>query len=74
MDPLSISAGVVAVLQAAEKIWKSLRILRTLRDAQTMADTLINEVSNMKAICHRVNLVLEDGNTRSIATQGQCSF
>jgi Fungal N-terminal domain of STAND proteins len=51
MDPLSLTASIVAVVGAASTVAKSLEQLRTaFRDATTTVSALINEVSDLQIV------------------------
>jgi len=60
MDPLSISAGVIAVLQAATSVGQGLKLLRRLSEAQTFVENLASEISAMKSLCSLMCLAITD--------------
>lgn len=49
-DPLSIASGIIAVLQAAESISKTLKKLKTYWAASNEVLALINEISDIRLI------------------------
>lgn len=48
MDPLSLTAGIIAVIEASAQIIKLLRKLALLKELPPLALTLKNELSNLR--------------------------
>ena len=54
MDPLSVTASVLAIFGAARQVTKGLAKVRTLHHAPAELSSLINEVSDLQAILSQV--------------------
>jgi len=52
MDPLSITAGVLALLGAARKTFQGLEKLLALKDAPRELVVIVNEVSRSSSVTH----------------------
>ncbi|KZM20612.1 uncharacterized protein EKO05_0010889 [Ascochyta rabiei] len=57
MDPLSITASILAIITASEKTVKGLAKLRSFKHAVTEFSALINEVSDLRLILTQVGLL-----------------
>ena len=62
MDPLSVTASVIAVIGAAREITKAILKLRILNKAPSEFHTLINEVADFQAVLGNVDAVLSSRN------------
>ncbi|CAI6330864.1 unnamed protein product [Periconia digitata] len=54
MDPLSITASILAIVGASEQAVKGLAKLRALKDAPAELSALINEVSDLRAVLAQI--------------------
>ena len=59
-DPLSVTAGIIAVLGAIESVTKTLARIKSIRNAPNELLALINEVSDLKLILSDVQSYLAD--------------
>lgn len=66
MDALSLAAGVIAVLQAAEGAHRAVKFLRTLKEAQTDTDAIMLEIATVKAIGSHMSLALAHYGARAV--------
>ena len=57
MDPLSITASVIAVVTVTAKVTNSLSKLRGLREADDLIHALMNEVTTLRAISAQIEAV-----------------
>ncbi|KAF2660578.1 hypothetical protein K491DRAFT_711773 [Lophiostoma macrostomum CBS 122681] len=57
-DPLSLTAGIIAVVGAAEKTGKGLEKLRTLHDAPDELEYALNEISDMRVVLRSIQNAL----------------
>jgi hypothetical protein len=61
MDPLSLTASLIAIIGAATTVAKSLEDLRTtLRDASNDLFSLINEISDLRIVLDAIAVVLKE--------------
>jgi hypothetical protein len=54
MDPLSVTASILAIVGAANQVYKGLAKIRALHHAPAELSALINEVSDLRAILSQV--------------------
>ena len=78
MDPLSITASVIAILGAAREVTKGLAKVQALQHAPAELSGLINEVSDLRAVISQVSIFsnqLEEENFRGpvVALKGHLS-
>jgi len=59
MDPLSITAGILAIVGAGGKVGNGLKKLVQLRDAPDALLALCNEVSDLQCVVHNVDDLLQ---------------
>ncbi|KAF2996249.1 hypothetical protein E8E13_003882 [Curvularia kusanoi] len=64
MDPLSVTASILAIIGAAEKVTKGLQCLQELRNAQEDAQLCCNEISALKAVCYQIDHVQRQWDTK----------
>ncbi len=57
MEPLSITASVIAVVTLTAKVTNSLNKLRGLREADNLVHALMNEVTTLRAISTQIEAV-----------------
>jgi hypothetical protein len=60
MDPLSIVASIIAVIQAADRVGSLLSKLRCLSNAPLELHALVNEVSDMRIVLYDLRATLRD--------------
>ncbi|KAI9699636.1 MAG: hypothetical protein M1836_002670 [Candelina mexicana] len=73
MDPLSITASVIAVVTLTAKVTKALRKLRGLREADDLLLALINEITTLRTSARQIEAVLSDHRDSLSAEQLACS-
>jgi predicted RNase H-like nuclease (RuvC/YqgF family) len=59
MDPLSVTAGVIALTQASVGIGNGIQFLRSLKDIAAEYKDLLDELSNLYLITEHIRAVLE---------------
>jgi hypothetical protein len=72
MDPLSITASIVAILGAAEKVTKGLQRLHDLKEAQEDAVSCCNEIAALKAVCYQIDFIQRQWQTKPGAQRCVC--
>ncbi|KAK2059223.1 hypothetical protein LY76DRAFT_592501 [Colletotrichum caudatum] len=60
MDPLSISASVIALVQASLAVGKGVKLLASLRHAPAEFCDLVNELTTLQAVIEQVKNPLEE--------------
>ncbi|KAK2007762.1 ankyrin [Colletotrichum eremochloae] len=60
MDPLSISASVIALVQASLAVGKGVKLLASLRHAPAEFCDLVNELTTLQAVIEQVKSPLEE--------------
>lgn len=60
MDPLSISASIIAIVQATVGVGKAVRYLRSIRNIPAEFLDLTNELTSLQAILAQVHVALVD--------------
>ncbi len=60
MDPLSLTASVIAVAGAAQQVGKGLNVLKTAKDAPQGLDDLLNDVSRFEIVLEVVKNALSE--------------
>ncbi|KAI9784656.1 MAG: hypothetical protein M1835_003537 [Candelina submexicana] len=73
MDPLSITASVIAVGTLTVKVGKGLDKLRSLREADDLLLALMNEVTTLRDIAGRIEAILHQHRESLSAEQLACS-
>lgn len=61
MDPLSITAGVLALATAAAQISKAISQLRQLGEVPSKIYALRNEISDLEVVLRQIARVMDDG-------------
>jgi hypothetical protein len=80
MDPLSISASIIAVVTAAGKIVQGADQILALKDAPTDLAQAMNEVASLQATLRAVDVSLialeqiDDGHTQDILREIRCTL
>ncbi len=72
MDPLSITAGVIAVVGAAGKVGVDSRNSQELRKASDAVHALINEVSTLQAVLQQIDSAVRQQRDRMPQESGDC--
>ncbi|KAI9711345.1 MAG: hypothetical protein M1812_007194 [Candelaria pacifica] len=72
MDPLSITASVIAVLGLSVKVTQGIGKLRGLREADDLLHALMNEITTLRAIAGQVEAVLRQHRDSLSAEQIAC--
>lgn len=71
MDPLSIAASVIALLQISEAVLGSCyRFVGKVKDAESDVDRVIRQVGHLSAILEDLGSVCEEGNSCSKGLEG----
>lgn len=66
MDPLSVTASIIAILQVSEAVLSSCyRFVGKVNDAAPDVDRIIRQIGQLTAVLEDLNELIEEGNSNS---------